>query len=196
MHNIIILDDVVDIETQNEIESAIFSAETQWTFGRTIFYHSQPEVTKEKQKTVMGFSKSLHSTPDNYSAPDLGIYTKPLYAAAEKINAKISSLLTARIQIQLPLNRQEKYGIPHIDGIREFPYLVAVYYVNDSDGDTVLFKQTTYDTSPDDVKNNLIDIETTVPYKKGRIVIFDGGIYHASGKPTTDVRCIINYNFT
>jgi hypothetical protein len=193
MHNVIIIDDVVDIETQNKIEQTIFSPETQWTFGRTVFYHSHPEVTKEVQKKVSSFTKSLYRIDDKFSVEDLDLYTKPLHAAAEKINSKITSLLTSRIQLSLAL--KNPMSVPHIDGVRPFPFLVAIYYVNDSDGDTILYKQTTNDTSPDDVKNKLIDIDQVIPYKKGRIAVFDGSIYHSSGKPTNDVRCIINYNF-
>ena len=195
MHNILILDDVVDKQTQDLIEETIFSPETQWTFGRTVFYHSHEEVNKEHKDKILGFTKSLNRIDDNFTVPDFDLYTKPLYATANKIGAQINSVLTSRIQLQLPLNRKEKYGIPHIDGVREFPFMVAIYYVNDSDGDTVLFKQTTHNTTPDVVKSGLIDIEQKIPYKKGRIVVFDGSIYHASGRPTNDARCIINYNF-
>jgi DNA repair exonuclease SbcCD nuclease subunit len=27
------------------------------------------------------------------------------------------------------------------------------------------------------------------------LIVFSGDIYHSSGKPKNDIRCIINYNF-
>jgi hypothetical protein len=195
MHNVLVIDDAVDIETQNLIEQSIFSPETNWTFGRTVFYHQHAEVTQQQQKTVMGFTKSLARIDDSFAVPDLDLYASPLTAAANSINQNINKLMTARIQLQLPVLVQKEYGIPHTDGKRNFPYLVGIYYVNDSDGDTVLFKQTINDTTPEEVAAGKLEIDQTIPYKKGRIAIFAGDIYHASGKPKSDIRCIINYNF-
>lgn len=195
MHEILIIDDVVDKETQDLIEKSIFSPETQWTFGRTVFYHSHPEVTKEHQKRVMTFTKSLCRIDDQYYVEDLDLYTKPIIEAARKFDQKINKLMTARIQLQVPLNDPRTHGVPHVDGYRPFPYMVAIYYVNESSGDTVIYKQTTDNCTPDDVKNGKLEIDQTIPYKKGRIAIFPGNIYHSAGRPSDDVRCIINYNF-
>ena len=38
MHNVLIIDDAVDKETQDLIESAVLGKDTKWTFGRTVFY--------------------------------------------------------------------------------------------------------------------------------------------------------------
>lgn len=187
-HHILIIDDVVDTETQDLIENTIFSPDTQWTFGRTVYHHSDQKLTEAAKKNSMNFTKSLHRNDDKFSVPDLDLYLKPL------ASLKIKKLFTSRIQLQLPIITDKPYGMPHVDGVRPFPYTAAVYYVNESDGDTVFFKETTKDIDPKnmDVKFN---IDITIPPKKGRLVLFDGDIYHSSGKPKTDIRCIINYNF-
>lgn len=194
MHEVIILDDVVDNETQDLIENAIFSPETQWTFGRTVFYHSHPEVTKENKNKILGFTKSLLRVEDQFAVDDFSLYAKPVEEAAKKLNQSVQKYLTSRIQLQLPVVKKRD-PIPHVDGYRPFPYMVAIYYVNDSNGDTVLYKQTTDNCSPDDVKNGKLEIDQTIQYKKGRLVVFPGNIYHSAGRPSEDVRCIINYNF-
>jgi len=188
MHDILIIDDVVDKETQDLIEGLIFSSETQWTFGRTVFLHSDPVLNKEAVKTSMNFTKSLFRIDDNFSAKDISIYTKPLH------NLDIQMLITSRIQLQLPVITDKHYGLPHVDGVRSFPYKAAVYYVNDSDGDTVFFKETTKNISPNNIPMDMTIYKTVSP-KKGRLVVFSGDIYHSSGKPKNDIRCIINYNF-
>jgi hypothetical protein len=195
MHDVVVIDDVVDKETQDLIEKSIFSAETQWTFGRTVFCHSHPEVTKEHQNTVMSFTKSLCRIDDQYEDKDLTLYASPIIEASKKFNKQLRSLMTARIQLQVPLNDPAKNGIPHVDGYRPFPYMVGVYYVNDSEGDTVIYKETIHDSTPDDIKNGNVTIDQTIPPKKGRLILFSGDIYHSSGRPRTDIRCIINYNF-
>lgn len=187
MHEVLIIDDVVDTETQDLIENTIFSADTQWTFGRTVFSHSDVTLDAQAKKYAMNFTKSLCRLDDKFSVNNLSFYTSPL----DGLNIK--TLLTARIQLQLPVITDKLFGIPHVDGVRSFPYTAAIYYVNDSDGDTVFFKETTKDISP----NNITDmsIYKTVSPKKGRLVVFNGDIYHSSGKPKSDIRCIINYNF-
>lgn len=188
MHNIIIIDDAVDKETQDMIEKNIFSPETQWTLGRTVFSHSDPSLTEYAKKYGMNFTKSLCRSNDNFSVNNLNFYAAPLK------NLNIEKLLTARIQLQLPVISEKYFGSPHLDGTRPFPYKVAVYYVNDSDGDTVLFKETLNEVDPTNM-NREFTIEQTISPKKGRLIIFDGDVYHSAGKPKTDIRCIINYNF-
>lgn len=195
MHNVLIIDDVVDKETQDLIEKSIFSPETQWTFGRTVFYHSHPEVTKEHQKKVMSFTKSIFRLDDRYADPNLDLYTSPIVEASKKFQKHIETFLTVRIQLQVPLNDPATHGVPHLDGRRPFPYMVAVYYVNDCEGDTIIYKETEKDTTPDEIKNGKTTIDQTISPKKGRLIIFDGNIYHSSGRPKHDIRCIINYNF-
>ena len=71
--------------------------------------------------------------------------------------------------------------MPHIDMNR--PHTTALYYVNTSDGETVFF----------DENNNEIRREKP---EQGKVVIFDGSIYHASSCPTTTTnRMTLNFNY-
>ena len=95
-------------------------------------------------------------------------------------NLELDRVIRIRTHIQLPLlNPSPHY--PHIDD--ECGHWVILYYVNDSDGDTIFF---------DDNKN---EIKRITP-KKGRIVFFDGSIWHSSSSPQTIHRAVINFNFT
>jgi ectoine hydroxylase-related dioxygenase (phytanoyl-CoA dioxygenase family) len=58
---------------------------------------------------------------------------------------------------------------------------VVFYYVNDADGDTVFFDQ-----------NH--QVMKSVSPKKGRLIIFDGTLYHGGGIPKKGPRCAINFN--
>ena len=71
---------------------------------------------------------------------------------------------------------------PHIDIIDQKHYN-CVYYVNDSDGDTILYNE---DKS----------IMTTVSPKKGRAVFFNGNILHEATRPKDySKRIILNINY-
>jgi ectoine hydroxylase-related dioxygenase (phytanoyl-CoA dioxygenase family) len=79
--------------------------------------------------------------------------------------------------------------MPHIDA--DISHLVFIYYVNDSDGDTVFFKQK-FNGFP--VKN--LDEEFRISPKAGTAVLFDGNQYHASSSPVnSDYRCVLNIDF-
>lgn len=195
MVDVIVIDDVVDLTTQDKIYNSIFSKDTQWTFSRTVFYDKvmYPEVAEKQKNSLMSFTKNLIEEYPSYKRDKLfGLYTKPLVNITS-----IQNIFNCRLQFQLPLINEagKVHGVPHVDGHHSFKFKVAVYYVNDVDGDTVLFKQTTNDTTPEEVKDGKLEIDKTISPKKGRLVIFDGDIYHAVGKPKTDMRCIINYNF-
>ena len=58
--------------------------------------------------------------------------------------------------------------------------MTARYYVNDADGATVLF----------DGQKIIKEVEP----KKGRILLFNGSIYHGAGIPKTTNRCVVNFN--
>jgi hypothetical protein len=76
------------------------------------------------------------------------------------------------------MRKEDLMDAPHID--YQFPHLVLLYYVNNTDGDTIF------------LKDNQI-VEKIAP-KRGRCVLFDGSIVHASTTPTLSPRVIINTN--
>jgi len=66
-----------------------------------------------------------------------------------------------------------------------------VYYLNDSDGDTIIFNETLKDTP---IKNFTIDKKITP--KKGTAVIFPGYHFHCGTTPrTSQARIVANFNF-
>ncbi len=69
----------------------------------------------------------------------------------------------------------------------------AVYYVNDSDGDTVIFNEKTM--SPF-LNREELSIKKRVKNKRGRLVVFNQDYLHAGMLPvSSDYRVVINFNF-
>jgi len=111
-------------------------------------------------------------------------------------NYTIDNLIEARSFLQLPLNKDfigTGVDTPHLD--RTTPHTVFLYYVNNSDGHTIIYnyKSKNKDDIPyaEDVK-----ILKKVKPKQGRVVVFDGLHWHTAEQPTKDVRCIINFNIS
>ena len=98
-----------------------------------------------------------------------------------------TGILQGRSFLQLPRNIQrEDVDTPHIDVGSGRKHLVALYYVCDSDGDTIIYNER--------VESENYTIKQRVTPKQGRMVIFDGGLYHTAEQPLHSTRCVVNYN--
>tara|TARA_A100001011_G_scaffold280963_1_gene290963 strand:- start:166 stop:726 length:561 start_codon:yes stop_codon:yes gene_type:complete len=115
----------------------------------------------------------------------------------EKVNKKIKKELIphkVRSFLQLPLDKKftgKGVDTPHLD--LEIPHTVFLYYVNDSDGNTIIYNYKSKDVNDvpyfEDMK-----IEKNIIPKQGRVVVFDGFYWHTAGQPTKGPRCIINFD--
>ena len=110
---------------------------------------------------------------------------------ANKLDINKYEVNKSRSFLQLPL--QESFtgtdiDSPHVD--LQTPHLVFLYYVLDSDGDTVIYKNKT-DGSTRPFFDELEVLQKITP-KQGSVVVFDGLHWHTAEQPRKNVRCIIN----
>ena len=69
----------------------------------------------------------------------------------------------------------------------------AIYYLNDSDGDTIIFNEKTMDPF---LNGEELSIKKRINNKKGRFVMFNQDYLHAGMLPiNSDYRVVINFNF-
>jgi hypothetical protein len=88
------------------------------------------------------------------------------------------------------LCNEKRPSIPHVDD--HYYHLVLLYYVNDSDGDTLLYKNR-YNRQ----ENNEMIIDERISPKAGRAVLFTGDTYHSFFYPNKhDIRSVININIS
>ena len=79
------------------------------------------------------------------------------------------------------------YNLPHTDDPDSETESI-IYYVNDSDGDTVIFNE------KPPAKD--LSIKHKVSPKQGRLLFFDSSYYHSSTPPrNTDIRLVLNIAF-
>lgn len=104
----------------------------------------------------------------------------------------------ARIRLGL-LTRDNIFRIngAHIDA--QVPHTVALLYINDSDGDTILYRNR-YDPGDETCKPvytpDELSIYKTVSPKPNRLLVFDGFTYHSSSTPVKNqLRYAVNFNF-
>ena len=190
----IILDDLIGEELQNQIEDAMFDC----------FWSYQSDNSLGSKTLEMKYRKFLSpfvydispSFIANIKSPlNKKIYDKviPLIQkGCDEINFNIEKVKRCYGGIHALIRDKPKHDIIHIN--RNVPHLVMMYYVNDCDGDTIL-----YDKTLDDIPFKLyysdsdyeFNIQHKITPKRGRILFFDGRVYHASSTPTKSIRCII-----
>lgn len=184
----IVIDDIIPEHLQNQFHDLIINY-PQWRFAKDMSY-----ANYDMEFPSYGFNMM-------FKHPEHGIIS-PLYekisvpianAILEKTNIKFEDIYFNRAFLQLPLEERfvkEHNGI-HID-LPEDHY-ACVYYVNDSDGDTIVYEQTRHNTECGSQNVPLLEHKTITP-KKGRLVMFDGARFHCSSQPRNGYRCIINFD--
>ena len=181
--DIYIFDDIIDSKAQNKIQDIIFN-KIRWQFI--------PDVTKPDNKQQRpGFNYRFITNAENIYEWHTDM-CEILDAACNKINFTRNDCLQGRSFLQLPLNLKDRsIEAPQVDA--DIDHMVILYYVNDSDGDTVIYenKFKGYDKVPhiSDLK-----IKKRVTPKAGRVVMFDGKHWHSSYQPEHNIRCVVNYN--
>ena len=113
------------------------------------------------------------------------LFTPLLKKIGLTIGIRNISVLQGRSFLQFPVKEKGEPDLPHID-IMDKIHIVGLYYVVDSDGDTIIYNERKESES--------YTIKQRVTPKQGRIVIFDGGLYHTAEQPLNNTRCIVNYN--
>ena len=109
---------------------------------------------------------------------------------SQKNNFKVDRLFRTRSNITTKRS-EHKWAYPHVDEISR--HFVFLYYVNDSDGDTILYNEIC--DGKTNYENNLTELARIKP-KAGAAIVFDGSRYHSFTNPTvSDFRCVVNMNF-
>ena len=104
---------------------------------------------------------------------------------------------TKRIKLNLQtaksLKKPNTFSYPHADlGPTKDNIYTMIYYFNDSDGDTILFKE---NIKPSPVPT--LNIEQKIQPKQGRCILFPANKIHAGCFPiTSEYRMVINFNFS
>jgi hypothetical protein len=192
----IILDDLIEEELQNQIEDAMFDC--NWNFRMDNGYEYDPKsMGMEYRKFLSPFEYDISPaiianiySPQNKKV--FKLFYKIVQKSCDKIKFNIEKIERCYGAIHALISKESRRNNIHVNmGI---PHLVMLYYVNDCDGDTILYDKTLEDI-PDGIlypdKYHNLKITHRISPKKGRILFFDGRTYHSPSTPTKSMRCII-----
>ncbi len=177
----IVIDDFVDKSYQNNIEALLLNQEMPWYFYPT----TSEDISGVKSNNHYEAPQFVHTFFDYFTkenSPHLNTILNALKGLYKKTNIGKFKLLRVKSNLQLMRsnNTEKNFTYPHID--MEDEHFVLLYYVNDNDGKTFLF-------------NDDMSIKDTITPKKGRALLFNGNIKHASSHPINyETRLVINYD--
>lgn len=139
-------------------------------------------------KTQSGFYHLCYADEQVYS--NLFYTLRPIIDAVEHYTqSPVSKLLRIRVGLFMK-SGEAGSNAPHVDYVD--PHKTLLYYVNDSDGDTIFYNE----LYQKDKHQTKFTVENTVSPKQGRAVLFDGLQYHSSSVPiVNDRRVTVNINF-
>lgn len=189
---IFVIDNIIPISYQEELKSVMLSNNFSWFYINDI-----TNANSEYNNNAPAFSHQLVIDELVNSSFWSAVSCIPHFIA-QHVNVNFKKVIQARSFMQLslnPKNIKDKVDLLHIDSDKS--HYVIIYYVVDSDGDTIITSKK-YDAKKGKEVNlkveNLEVIKTITP-KQGRAVIFDGAYYHTAKQPeNSSVRCIINFN--
>lgn len=195
MNDIKIVNNLLPKGYANQIEQDLYRVGFPWFYVK--------DVTNDKY----GNNSGLVHLPFDFGAQPSEWYPfiRPMtYSIEEVEGCPIKELLRIRVGFltKVAPDPGYKYNTPHVDFL--VPHHTACYYVNDSDGDTVLFDKFLRDVGDHCNEQALNTYGTTADFKivaqstprKNSVCIFDGERFHSSTSPQQhERRLVITVNY-
>ena len=184
---VFVFDDIINLSYQLQIEDVLLG---ERLFNNDDFpWYFIPDITYNDglaNQGRCGFAHYFADEDDGIISEFHPLFLKLIHNSCKKINLKKIDVIQARSFLQLPSNiPHEEVDDPHIDLI-DTDHFVMLYYVCDSDGDTIIYNERE--------KSESYTIKKKVRPKRGRVVLFDGRLYHTAEQPNNHKRCIVNYD--
>ena len=187
---IIVIDDFISLGYQEKIKQELIGLDNNfpWHYTEDVTgagdYDSQHRPALGHQYVEFDDDNDISEITSVYHH----LFTPLLGKACQYLKMPETEVIQGRSFLQFPLKNIDTSveDTPHIDLDEGEEHIVVLYYVIDSDGDTIIYNERTQSLTYTEKQR--------VSPKQGRVVIFEGGQYHTAAQPTKGTRCIVNYN--
>ena len=195
-----VLDDIMSIENQNIILDFFEQDYVNWHY---FDYVSSDVIVPYSETKFPAYTINMTEENEKYNTI-LQIIKKMQYDICEKLDFKYMQNYRYKLNAYLPISdytSTELYRNIHVDA--PVNHLVIIYYVNDNDAETLLFKNKRgYDSMSNqktiseisDGNYDNIELINSIPHKKGSVLIFDGSTLHSAKWSNKKNRYNINLN--
>lgn len=192
-----IIPNCIPKDDQDYIENLISSGAFDWYHAEYSNYDISDDIELKSKKLsyLQGYSefRQFRHVLYNGTGNATDLLNQIFPRLCKGINFSRIDLLNMRINMLLPLRDQplNAIGAPHVDwGNLEENYFTGLYYINDCDGDTIIYNETYKDDIPDKLTVNQI-----IKPAKGTLVLFNTYHIHSGCLPSSGRRMVINFNF-
>ena len=181
-----VIDNFLSKSYYKSISELLSGPDFEWWYNNNISYQSSSTHFKE-----YGFSHifwDIDNGPVNRFSP----FLQPLLHQILDVT-NCDFIFRARADM-VTWSKEDYIHQPHIDF--PFPNTASVFYINETDGDTIF-----YNVKPEDVSKDEKAFEDLKEYDRvspspNRLVIFDGDLLHTGCSPTNHAnRILINSNY-
>ena len=200
INDIYVFDDIIEKPYQELIKETLLGGEKPPTIDEVEedfpwYYISDiTNITHEGPfQGRYGFSHEYVNTEEGIISDFHNLFLGLIKNSCKKLKIKEVDVLQGRSFLSTPTKIPKgDVDTPHVD--MAAPHFIMLYYVCDSDGDTIIYNEKTkFDDSIPDSEMNFT-IKKKVSPKQGRVVLFNGIHYHTAEQPNHNLRCIVNYN--
>ena len=189
----LIIDDFLPKVKFDKLSKFVMSTEFPW------FYSSHVSLPPWEDHQIQdplametdGWYHMLYSVEDDYDSYYMNAFGDFFEELTQRFGYTENDLIRARLGLKQPRldHKDENYNLPHVD--YNYPHDTIIYYLNDSDGDTRMFREHAV-KNPDCITFN---VDKRIEPKANRLVVFDGLQYHTASNPIkTTRRIILNVN--
>ena len=188
-----ICENILPSKYADRIERELLSTSFNWNFNKNTadpnYKFSNKNILDTEQFTFKFYDADMFN-PVSDKKFDFIIPMQYIFEQKFSIDISHCVRVKANLLLQKVGFNTHNYNTPHVDLVSNegFRALSILYYVNDSDGDTVFFNEY--------ASNNpvhLTEYKRLTP-KKNSAIIFDSDRYHASCNPLkNNYRCVINF---
>ena len=189
-----IFDNIIPVSTQDALVDKI--GQIEWRLAVNNRPHKYKIKIKDSDiwnQNRPGLIQSFQFDDDMWMPTSKRWFVEPPLSALQKKIGKNLEIQRIKINLNptdLPKNEGSCFH-PHSD--MKTDEWTAIYYVNESDGDTLIFNERGINHV---IENKELSIKKRVENKKGRIVMFNQSLLHCAMTPfKSDYRVVINYNF-
>ena len=181
---VFVFDDIINLTYQTKIKELIMN---KGTYNNLHFpwYVIKDISCSEEYEDQGGRFVFIHNfaVEEGISSQFHPFFLKLIQNSCKKINLKKVEIHQGSSILELPSFEKDFIDDPYASVKNS---VSMIYFVTDSDGDVIIYNEKE--------KSKSYTIKKKISPKQGRVILFDGELYHVDEEPNESLRCTVNYD--
>ena len=182
---VFVFDDIINLTYQTKIKELIMNKGTNNNLHFP-WYVIKDISCSEEYEDQGGRFVFIHNfaVEEGISSQFHPFFLKLIQNSCKKINLKKVEIHQGSSILELPSFEKDFIDDPYASVKNS---VSMIYFVTDSDGDVIIYNEKE--------KSKSYTIKKKISPKQGRVILFDGELYHVDEEPNESLRCTVNYDF-